>query len=212
MARHVVDGMIVDFENAYPWGDACVIKSGIFGQKRYPKHYGDDYRETLWKTNSGRYILSRRGRTPDDHRYVDEDHFVTPKEAARWLLLNEHKLPSDLKSYESTFGEVAEFVNTGIFNGIFNTGNDRLTFERDGIIYDTSKANHSWSQKALDPRDRRETLYNSPRGQYYIVWKNKDYQNYGIEMLDLIEAARWLLLNNYELPSDLARYRSLIVD
>ncbi|MBW7865056.1 MAG: hypothetical protein H3C30_11680 [Candidatus Hydrogenedentes bacterium] len=52
--------------------------------------------EILYKTSKGRYVLqswSQWESTPDSYQ------ILTPKEAAVWLLTNEHDVPADLSKH-----------------------------------------------------------------------------------------------------------------
>lgn len=211
-----VDGVVVNLDETYPWGEVRKKKTWSLNTNNTKPKYGGDHRhwddeydqceETLWRTKSGRYFISRRSRI-----IADEDHFVTTREAARWLLLHEHELPSDLKNYEAALGEVKPDNIKKKKYYFLDEWDGRLTFERNGIVYDTAKSVGFW-ERSKHTRDYKEALFKSPRGQYYRYWIETDYKRYGVEILELIEAARWLLLNNHELPSDLMQYKSRITE
>lgn len=58
--------------------------------------------QTLYKTRKGRYWIKR---TSNYQGTTDTAEFVSPQEAARWLLLNGDELPDDLKQYEDEVSE-----------------------------------------------------------------------------------------------------------
>lgn len=86
----------------------------------------------------------------------------------------------------------------------------------DGAIVDTDRAAQSWDEatewdgrnhisKATGDQFTHETLYKSAKGRYYILhssqWQGStDYATF----TEPTEAAKWLLLNEHELPEDLA--------
>lgn len=92
----------------------------------------------------------------------------------------------------------------------------------DGRLVDTSKAKKHWSEDTrwngsnhvslnTDSQWEHETLYLSAKGNYYLeltsdwqgsspvyVWVTKE------------KAAKWLLLNNHELPEDLEEHACIV--
>ena len=94
----------------------------------------------------------------------------------------------------------------------------------DGPLVDTDKAQASWDEasdwdgrnhisRATGNQFLHETLYKSAKGRYYLVhssqWQGS--QDYAKE-ISPEEAAKWLLLNERELPEDLAKLGEEIVE
>jgi len=88
--------------------------------------------------------------------------------------------------------------------------------DKTGILVDTAKAKQTWEEatfwngnnhisKATGDQWTHETLYKSAKGRYYILhssqWQgSRDHA----EEIPPRDAAAWLLLNEHELPEDLA--------
>ena len=88
--------------------------------------------------------------------------------------------------------------------------------DKTGILVDTAKALQTWEEatyfngnnyisKATGDQWLHETLYKSAKGRYYIVhssqWQgSRDHA----KEVAAQNAAAWLLLNEHELPDDLA--------
>jgi hypothetical protein len=88
--------------------------------------------------------------------------------------------------------------------------------DKTGILVDTAKALQTWEEatfwngnnhisKATGDQFTHETLYKSAKGRYYIEhssqWQgSSDYCTF----CEPEAAAKWLLLNEHELPEDLA--------
>lgn len=93
-------------------------------------------------------------------------------------------------------------------------------YDLDGAIVDTDNADAHWHEStrwngnnhisvATGSQWEHETLYRSAKGRYYIEhtsqWQGStDRAAFVSEQ----EAARWLLLNERDLPEDLAKYES----
>jgi len=93
-----------------------------------------------------------------------------------------------------------------------------------GILVDTDKAQASWDEstfhdghnlisKATGDQFLHETLYKSSKGRYYIVhssqWQgSRDFA----EEISPEEAAKWIILNEGDLPEDLAKLEEKIVE
>ena len=75
----------------------------------------------------------------------------------------------------------------------------------DGSIVDTTNASASWGPSATDPYGRRQTLYRSRRGRYYVehVYQWRGTGDGWAEWLSEHEATRWLLVNWHVLPQAL---------
>ncbi len=85
----------------------------------------------------------------------------------------------------------------------------------DGIIVETKNARESWDQESDWDGSNRigrstrsqwidQTLYCSAKGRYYLVTEPRiDQQMPHAAWVSNEDAARWLLLNDHELPDDL---------
>jgi len=197
------NGSLVDTDKAQEaWDEA----SDWNGKTHISRATGNLFlHETLYKFAKGRYYLVRFSQWLSPHN--DHGKKISPEEAAKWLLLNEKELPEDLVKLE------------------------------DGPLVDTDKAQASWD-KACDATGKlfpHETLL-SREGQYYLVhfsqslavsggWRKKIFiplvqDEIYEEMQSLAsskeyakkispeEAAKWLLLNERELPEDQAMAHS----
>jgi len=97
-------------------------------------------------------------------------------------------------------------------------------FQVEGTIFDTGRAAATWDE-ALDfdgsnhisrvtgSQWNHETLHKSAKGRYYVV-RSSDVQGSQDEMeiLSPREAAAWLLLNDHDLPDDLAGLADEVVE
>jgi len=96
-------------------------------------------------------------------------------------------------------------------------------FQVGGAIFDTEKAKSHWSEasdwngsnhisRATGSQWNHEDLYLSKKGRYYVV-RSSDIQGRQDEMEILTpwEAVAWLLLNDHDLPEDLAGRASVIL-
>ena len=94
----------------------------------------------------------------------------------------------------------------------------------DETIVDTDKAAQSWAEatrwngsnhisKATGSQWEHETLYLSARGRYWIE-STSQYQGSipSARFVEREEAARWLLLNEHELPEDLGDLADEVVE
>jgi len=94
----------------------------------------------------------------------------------------------------------------------------------DGTIVDTAKAVASWEEakrwngsnmisKATGSQWNHETLYKSRKGRYYVE-ESSQWQGSldSARFLTREEAARWLLVNDEELPEDLAEFAADLVE
>ena len=94
----------------------------------------------------------------------------------------------------------------------------------DGMIVDTGNASQHWEENTRwDGRNHisvntgsqwhHETLYRSRRGRYYLE-RTSNYQGDTptAEWIDNREAARWLLLNEHELPEELQELADEVIE
>lgn len=92
----------------------------------------------------------------------------------------------------------------------------------EGVIVDTDKAVASWQEdsdwngsnhisRATGSQWEHETLHKSSKGRYYIeYWSQWQGSMPGARFVSNEEAAKWLMNNNKELPSDLAQLEAKI--
>lgn len=86
----------------------------------------------------------------------------------------------------------------------------------DSTIVDTENASAHWEEdtyhdgrnhisRATGSQWEHEDLYRSRKGRYYIVrWSQRQGSGDSAEWVSNEEAARWILLNNGEMPEELA--------
>lgn len=100
MAKFQVEGAIFNTERAAAkWPEAADWD----GSNHISRATGSQWNhETLHKSAKGRYYVVR---SSDMQGFQDEMEILSPREAAAWLLLNDHDLPDDLRELE---GEVVE--------------------------------------------------------------------------------------------------------
>lgn len=101
MARYRMDdGTIVDTTKAKEhWPEARDWN----GSNAIGRSSGSQwYYEYLYLSRKGRYYIVWTSCIQGD---CDEAYFVSPKDAAKWLLLNEHELPDDLIALETEVSE-----------------------------------------------------------------------------------------------------------
>lgn len=100
MAKFQAEGAIFDTEKAKRhWSEA----SDWDGRNHISRVTGSQWNhETLHKSAKGRYYVVRSSNIQGSQ---DEMEILSPREAAAWLLLNDHDLPDDLRELE---GEVVE--------------------------------------------------------------------------------------------------------
>jgi len=101
MARYQMeDGTVLDTKNASAsWRD----KSESDGQNMVSLATGSQWIDaTLYRSRKGRYyvVTSPRIQGRNDHA-----EWVSPQEAARWLLSQTIDLPEDLKKFEAEISE-----------------------------------------------------------------------------------------------------------
>ncbi len=86
---------------------------------------------------------------------------------------------------------------------------------QDGVVVDTKKALDSWAQETDWDGSNRigrstrsqwidQTLYCSAKGRYYLETSPRiDCEQPHAEWVSNKDAARWLILNEHDLPDDL---------
>ena len=93
MAKYSMDnGAVVDSDTAQvSWKEATRWN----GQNHISRATGSQWEhETLYKSSKGNYWVEH---TSQYQGSLPRAFFLTPEEAARWLLTNEHELPEDLQ-------------------------------------------------------------------------------------------------------------------
>lgn len=100
MAKFQVDKAVFDTEKAKArWSEA----SDWNGSNHISRATGSEWNhEDLYLSAKGRYYVVRSSAYQGSQ---DEMEILSPREAAAWLLLNDHDLPDDLRELE---GEVVE--------------------------------------------------------------------------------------------------------
>jgi len=101
MSRYKMeDGTVIDTKNASAeWDD----KSEFDGRNMISIATGSQWRDaTLYRSRKGRYYVEHRSRVQGEH---DHAEWVSPQEAARWLLAQSIELPDDLKKFEAEIVE-----------------------------------------------------------------------------------------------------------
>jgi hypothetical protein len=94
------DGTVVKTESAVQsWEEAARWN----GNNHISVHTGSQWtHQTLHKTRKGRYYIEYTSQWQGSTPHAE---FVSPEEAARWLILNGDDLPEDLKPYEDEVTE-----------------------------------------------------------------------------------------------------------
>ena len=93
-------GILVDTAKALQsWEEATYFN----GNNYISKATGDQWlHETLYKSAKGRYYIVHSSQWQGSRDHAEE---IPPRDAAAWLLQNEHELPEDLAEFE---GDVIE--------------------------------------------------------------------------------------------------------
>lgn len=101
MARYRMnDGTIVDTDNASAHWDETTDWDG---NNHVSRATGSQWNhQTLYRSRKGRYYVERTSQWQGSMPRVE---WVSPEEATRWLLHNEHELPEDLEKYEDEVTE-----------------------------------------------------------------------------------------------------------
>ena len=94
----------------------------------------------------------------------------------------------------------------------------------DGMVVDTDNASARWNEdryydgrnfisRATGGQWDHEALYRSRRGRYYLEsWSDWEGTHESAEWISKEEAARWLMLNNHDLPGDLKEVGDQVID
>jgi hypothetical protein len=85
----------------------------------------------------------------------------------------------------------------------------------DGLVVDTDRMAEQWDEerdwdghnhigRSSRSQWHDQTLYRSKKGRYYLVTASRvQGERDGVVPVEAIEAARWLYLNEHDLPEDL---------
>ncbi len=95
MSRYrMQDGTVIDTEKAaHTWRD----ETDWDGRNMIHRSTGQQARyQTLYRSRKGRYYIEHNSNWQGEDSHVE---WVSPEEAARWLLYNEYELPDDLQQY-----------------------------------------------------------------------------------------------------------------
>ena len=91
---HMDDGTLVDTERASASWDEI---RRFDGRNMVGLSSGNQFHhQTLYRSRKGRYYIEYRSDWQGSRSHVE---WVSPEEATRFMVLNEHELPEDLKKY-----------------------------------------------------------------------------------------------------------------
>jgi len=101
MSRYQMDdGTIVDTEKSK---ESWPEKTDFNGNNHISRATKDQWtHEKLYRSRKGRYYVEHTSQWQGSQPHVE---WVSPEEAARWLLLMEHRLPADLEKHEAQIVE-----------------------------------------------------------------------------------------------------------
>jgi hypothetical protein len=93
MATYRIENSVVDTDDATAkWEDGTFFD----GHNRVSVATGSQWvNQTLYRSRKGRYYVETRSRIQGQR---DSAEWVSPEEAARWLLVNRHQVPADLQA------------------------------------------------------------------------------------------------------------------
>lgn len=101
MARYrMEDGTVIDTENATAhWEEATRFD----GSNHISVATGSQWtHQMLYRSRKGRYYIEHTSQWQGSTSHTE---WVSPQEAARWLLANNQELPEDLKQYADEVSE-----------------------------------------------------------------------------------------------------------
>ena len=101
MARYAIDdGTVVDTANAtQDWTEETYWD----GRNHISKATGSQWdHQTLYRSRKGRYYIVRTSQCQGSR---DHAEWISPEEAARWLILMEHDLPEELQKFAEEVSE-----------------------------------------------------------------------------------------------------------
>jgi hypothetical protein len=95
-----MESTVVDTENAsQSWAEATRWN----GSNHISVPTGSQWNhETLYRSRKGRYYVEHESQVQGSTPHAE---WVSPEEACRWLLMNAHELPEDLKEHEAEVTE-----------------------------------------------------------------------------------------------------------
>jgi len=100
MARYRIENSIVDTANAVEvWNESTTWN----GNNHISNATGSQWEhQRLYRSRRGRYWVEHTSDWQGSHSHAE---WVSPQEATRWLLMNEHGLPPDLAAHEEEVSE-----------------------------------------------------------------------------------------------------------
>lgn len=100
MARFRIDGTVLDTDNATAHYEEATRWNG---RNRISVPTGSQWdHQDLYRSRKGRYYIVHTSQCQGSTPHAE---WVSPQEAARWLLQNNHKLPEDLAEFEDEVSE-----------------------------------------------------------------------------------------------------------
>lgn len=90
--KYLIEGQAYDTDRATgKWDESTFFD----GHNRVSRATGSQWdHETLWRSGKGTYYIESESQWQGSRPSA---RLVTPEEAVRWLLVNDHELPGDLK-------------------------------------------------------------------------------------------------------------------
>lgn len=100
MSKYRIEGVVVNTENATESYEEATRWNG---NNHISVATGSQWdHQTLYRSRKGRYYVEHTSQWQGSAPHAE---FVSPEEAARWLLANEHEMPAELKAAEETVSE-----------------------------------------------------------------------------------------------------------
>lgn len=100
MARYRIEGTIVDTDNAsQSWQEARYHDGHNFISKATGSQWTH---QTLYRSRKGRWYIEHTSQWQGSR---DSAEWVSPQEAARWLLANDHEVPAELTTFADEVSE-----------------------------------------------------------------------------------------------------------
>jgi hypothetical protein len=170
--------------------------------KRAEVIYPDDFRDSI------KNYLQLTGQVDSDGRRLTSNSEASGRFHTDWLnmmyrqdlrviVLLAHKLAAPIASVPTSLHQPQK-------------GNEMATYRMEDVVVDTDNATNHWKEqrdhdgsnllgRSSESQWSYQHLYRSRKGRYYIVHKSADtrMREYA-EWVSPEEAARWLLLNDYE--------------
>jgi len=100
MSKYRLENVVVDTDNASKSWDEMKYHDG---NNWISKATGSQWvHQTLYRSRKGRFYIETTSQWQGSR---DRAEFVSPEEAARWLLVNEREVPAELKVAEESVTE-----------------------------------------------------------------------------------------------------------